>query len=724
MKLKLKSGKRFLTAVLALALLCSGVLQNVTVSATAAPDGPEMYDNVYEYIAEHCYNDQPVAKEILESGALQGSQHQYPVERPYAELLSVKNGKLVAGRCPVYGADGRVHSIWEPITYTVAGTRGSFPAASGIEETVSTGDLGLDGILRVEVLYRMIANISAADLYLPATLAEEAADQLTVLNHLVSPEKPYKEYMEQMSDSQMQTLYDVLDPEYEFASLVKLNRDKKKNTALKHSFREVISEMRGDCYRADGTLTFFDLLCSYETYGLLHYYQNGDEYQSEIYKLNRHLNALLAEETRDGVLLTEADKEAAIEKMVSIAGQFGYIEGDVTLDFVDLRNNIDSATAKLKEPNEKINLYDKAKLSVLVNILETKATVEGSVKPGDTEGVVWWEPTVTKYGKSSVVQEYTVALDLDFNASGDGTGDGTGGDGSDDNTSGDTGDNPDDNTGDNTGDNAGGNADGYGSVLYVGTESSLKKNMANAGKDDTVCVLSDVTMTEDVSVNSSIKVTGADRLNEAGHMLVLATPGAAIAADAPLNVASGIDGYVPVKAKTSNTYSLAEVRNPETGGKTAGSKTEVLNHTRYLYLDLDPVNGMTLDAFRASTAFSQLDGYTVSITVAGNSGSALIKTADRMTVTARNGDGKVVAQISYVIIVMGDTNCNGKVNSSDAAVTKNISMGKESGVEARMAADVNFSGTAETPKVNSSDVSYIMAKWFAWDLNKYVSNLK
>ena len=258
----------------------------------------------------------------------------------------------------------------------------------------------------------------------------------------------------------------------------------------------------------------------------------------------------------------------------------------------------------------------------------------------------------------------------------------------------------------------------------VSTETQLANRLEKADAGDRITLLDDITLTGDVSVSRTVSIVGADKLESAGHLFTLTDPEAVLSADAPLNVASGVDGYVPVKDSKSNTYSLTEVKHPETGGKTAGSKTETLNDTRYLYLDLDPINGMTLNAFRASTAFSQLGDYAVSITIEGNSGASLIKTADRMTVTARNGDGKIVAQISYVIIVMGDTNCNGKVNSSDAAVTRNISMGKESSLEVRMAADVNFSGTVETPKVNSSDVSFVMAKWFAWDLNQYTSNLK
>ena len=264
----------------------------------------------------------------------------------------------------------------------------------------------------------------------------------------------------------------------------------------------------------------------------------------------------------------------------------------------------------------------------------------------------------------------------------------------------------------------------YDSASLVGTADGLKDTLADAGSDENIRITSSIVMTEDISVNASVRITGADKLNTAGHVLVLNDVKASITADSPLNVASGVDGYVPVKEKNANTYTLTEVQHPKTGGETAGSKTETLNTTRYLFLDLDPIDGMTLSALHSSTAFSELTDYRVEFFIEGNNGSGLVKTADRLVVKAFNADGKCVAQISYVVIVMGDTNCNGKVNSSDAAVTKSISQGKESSVEVRMAADVNFSGTLDAPKINSSDVSFTMAKWFAWDLNKYVSNLK
>ncbi len=101
-----------------------------------------------------------------------------------------------------------------------------------------------------------------------------------------------------------------------------------------------------------------------------------------------------------------------------------------------------------------------------------------------------------------------------------------------------------------------------------------------------------------------------------------------------------------------------------------------------------------------------------------------MKTGDKLTVEAYDRYQKKAAAISYIIIVIGDTNCNGKVNTSDATIMKNISNGKSYPLEVLLAADPNFSGTLEKPKVNSSDAAYIMSKCFNWIAGKYVSNLK
>lgn len=735
MNLVVTGVKRVFTLALAIAVLASCL-----VTGVAASDAPDIYDSIYTYIAKECYNDSGVESEILKSGALVGNGR-YETSQPSGDLISIEGNRLVVKRVPVYGTDGRVRSIWNPENCTVNGTSVPLRENPDDYQVYISEPLSITGAIHVEVRYEMDAGIAAELLNLPAILAEEAADQMTVLNRLVSEDEPYMGYMEQMTTGQLSTMYALLDPA---SSAISLNSDADKNAALKESFREVILEMQNNCFEGNGFLTFYELLWIYQFEGLLFYYQESELFLTEIELFSLYLDDLLAAEDRSvkgkQVHLTEGDKQAAIEKLIAMASNFGLISGG-TLDFVDMRNKTNTAKAMLTAPNAAIDVKS-SNLKTLTEILQKKAT---AVKGNSMESVV--EP----YGDSLILtctrtadlcrHVYTDDNDSDCNvcgvvreAGGSGsTGDSSGsgntpgsGEGSGSGNTPGTGEGSGTGNTPGTGDGTGGVIGGgyYDSASLVGTADGLKDTLADAGSDENIRITSSIVMTEDISVNASVRITGADKLNTAGHVLVLNDVKASITADSPLKVASGVDGYVPVKEKNANTYTLTEVQHPKTGGETAGSKTETLNNTRYLFLDLDPIDGMTLNALYSSTVFIELTDYRVEFFIEGNNGSGLVKTADRLVVKAFNADGKCVAQISYVVIVMGDTNCNGKVNSSDAAVTKSISQGKESSVEVRMAADVNFSGTLDAPKINSSDVSFTMAKWFAWDLNKYVSNLK
>jgi len=132
---------------------------------------------------------------------------------------------------------------------------------------------------------------------------------------------------------------------------------------------------------------------------------------------------------------------------------------------------------------------------------------------------------------------------------------------------------------------------------------------------------------------------------------------------------------------------------------------------------------MTWDAFLANAVFEDLAAYELTFS---KEGSELVKNADELAVVAMQ-NGKAVAKISYVVVVLGDTNCNGKVNSSDTPHMKDIYRGDYTVLETKynatqiaaieLAADANWNG-----KVNSSDVTMIMNKYFHWEM--YESKLE
>jgi hypothetical protein len=162
--------------------------------------------------------------------------------------------------------------------------------------------------------------------------------------------------------------------------------------------------------------------------------------------------------------------------------------------------------------------------------------------------------------------------------------------------------------------------------------------------------------------------------------------------------------------------------DPTIASPAAGIKVVTANGNKCLLVDIDPNLGMTLYELADKTSYAGFEDCSLHFEIAGNDGTALVKTSDRMTVSAWK-NGVKVAEVQYIVIVMGDANCNGIVNSSDATAMCSIYFGATYSLEAMIAADVNFTGTFDAPRINSSDAAYISAKYFTWG-RSYQSNLQ
>ena len=122
-------------------------------------------------------------------------------------------------------------------------------------------------------------------------------------------------------------------------------------------------------------------------------------------------------------------------------------------------------------------------------------------------------------------------------------------------------------------------------------------------------------------------------------------------------------------------------------------------------------SGVTVDEFVAqltATVTNDVDNMP-EITVEGaydNGGTALICTTSKVTLVAENKDG-VKATAIYDIVVMGDTNCNGTVESGDAVKIDRHYKGLQELIGlAYLAADSNRNGRLE-----SGDAVKIMVKY-------------
>lgn len=262
------------------------------------------------------------------------------------------------------------------------------------------------------------------------------------------------------------------------------------------------------------------------------------------------------------------------------------------------------------------------------------------------------------------------------------------------------------------------------SSVIVRTGEGLCSYLKTAQNGSVFHIAQNTAMTVDAEVSADVSITGAERLDPNGHTIWLVSADAAVTADGELRIGTQLEGYKVLREAGTFRYTLAETGAPEIGEPVAGSKEEKTDTARYLFMDIDPAKGVTLSELREIFKFRGLADNTVTLLIDGNDGSGLVKTCDCLEASAYNEAGDCIARAVYTVIVMGDTNCNGRVNSSDAAILNSISSGGEYSREIRLAADVNFSGTAAEPKVNSSDAAYIMNKCFTWAAGKYVSNIK
>ncbi len=256
--------------------------------------------------------------------------------------------------------------------------------------------------------------------------------------------------------------------------------------------------------------------------------------------------------------------------------------------------------------------------------------------------------------------------------------------------------------------------DKNGNPLYKGADVS--KAMASVADGCIVTVNGQVTMTENVFLNKAITINGIEKIVSNGNKIFLTDAAAQIAADAAVGyIFAGINDYMVVN--NANVYTLKQVADPTADNTVAGIKvdTNIATGEKYLFLDLDPVNGKTLNELQNSLTFADLAACKVTLDIDGNNGTALVKTADTMFVTATDSEGNVVASIVYTVIVMGDVNCDGKALSNDATAIMQIYFGNVSATKPMLlAADINCDGTIAEPVIGAADAQRIMHKYFDW----------
>lgn len=189
-----------------------------------------------------------------------------------------------------------------------------------------------------------------------------------------------------------------------------------------------------------------------------------------------------------------------------------------------------------------------------------------------------------------------------------------------------------------------------------------------------------------------------------------------------------VQGELPdVPTETEPTYPSVEPPTLETEPPQveipvpaigAGVIGEILDND-IIVLDVAPLQGLTLTELAKQLSFAGLDEYTVKLAVSGNNGDGKVRTSDRMQVLVYNEDGKLLANRTFILCVMGDINCDGMTLANDAALVMRIKMGTvEAADEVIMAADLDQSGA-----LSANDSRRLIYKYYNWDID-YVSVLK
>lgn len=166
------------------------------------------------------------------------------------------------------------------------------------------------------------------------------------------------------------------------------------------------------------------------------------------------------------------------------------------------------------------------------------------------------------------------------------------------------------------------------------------------------------------------------------------------------------DGYVYYLVAQApafeNAHPVVNTQNGVYGAKVDGEKALV-------YLDL-PVSGISEEALVSNLSMKAKNTEKVAFTFQPSG----IATGSVMTATATNYDFEGSDTATYTVIVLGDVNSNGIIDSADAALIAQFAAGAATLSDyALLAADANMDGV-----VNSKDAKLICEKYVRSDAYK------
>ena len=222
--------------------------------------------------------------------------------------------------------------------------------------------------------------------------------------------------------------------------------------------------------------------------------------------------------------------------------------------------------------------------------------------------------------------------------------------------------------------------------------------LAHLNGEGTLEIFADVTLTKDVEITGTMTVKGAAKIDQAGFNFVLKNTNSKLVSDAAVKAETDRAGYKIKETVANNTYTYTIVEQCEDKGD--------------LYLDVRPEG---INAAQLQTALRKIlnkSDATVTVEAGGLTDKGLVRNG----ATVKVASGSDLCR--YTIIIVGDTNCNGRTDSGDAVLMRRHFMNFEKLTGAALkAADVN-----KNRRIDSGDASKNRLKFMSKDWNGYKSS--
>ena len=276
--------------------------------------------------------------------------------------------------------------------------------------------------------------------------------------------------------------------------------------------------------------------------------------------------------------------------------------------------------------------------------------------------------------------------------------------------------------------------DPNGDYVYTGSNAVAAFAAAGENEGSRIVVYEKTALTASVNVSVSVSIVGTKYIDFGKSGILLTSKDAELSTDKKLEsgkAASGSPSYKLTETFAGNKYVYTlEAITPKLSvptidvsstGSIRGAKVDVEN--KYIYIDAAP-DGISTSYLVSVMHFTSTDATGTDVKITGNGKTvgenAVLCTGDELIASAFNESDKTDSAV-YTLILIGDVNRNGRIDSGDALKMNLHYMGVRilTGVELA-ASDVNRNGRTDSGDAvkNSTKFTYM------WTSGSYKSAFK